>query len=427
MPSNKAPSYIGLLMIILILSLLSRNTSLAVLTLPLLTIVFLTSLLQSREAVSLSVQREIDPSMLGAIRPVRVALTITNLSKNSIRALEITDQLSQGLKLFSGSNQTVTNLRVGGKFTLEYQVLPYSRGLYKIGPADILWSDPLKLFVSTASLGESNALYVYPEQHPVKVRITPRKTGTWWGSTPSKRSGAGMEFYGVRDYQPGDELRSINWKATARLARIVTNEYETERAADTVLILDAGRLSGSLLDTKSILDYEAEAALAVASFLLSGGNRVGLILHGRFRHWLYPGFGTRQYLKLRDQLVLAREGDSEIPLKFLVSQLAPMILSPGSQIILVGHAFSSGLAEAIISLQSLGYDVTAILVQPYHREEGAITPASLAGRMVLMEAGETADEVQRLCPTVNWRVNEPLDQTLRRLNLWIRRPGVFAR
>ncbi len=414
-------------MIFLILSLLSRNTSLAVLALPLLTIVFVTSLFPSREALSLSVERKIDPPMLGAITPVRVVLTITNRSKSSIRTLEISDHLSQGLKLFSGSNQTVTNLRAGGKFTLEYHVLPCSRGLYKIGPANVLSSDPLKLFVSTASLGEPNALYVYPEHHPVRIRVTPRKTGTWWGSTPSRRAGAGMEFYGIRDYQPGDELRSINWKATARLGRIVTSEYETERAADTVLLLDAGRLSGSLLGTKSILDYEAEAALAIASFLLSGGNRVGLIIHGRFRHWLYPGFGRTQYLKLRDQLMLTREGDSEIPLKFLASQLAPMILSPGSQIILIAHAFSSGLSEAIISLQSLGYRVTAILAQPYLREEGTITPANLAGRMVLMEAGEATDEVQRLCPTVNWRVDEPLDQTLRRLNLWVTRPDAFAR
>ncbi len=414
-------------MFILILSLLSRNTSIAVLALPLLALVFLASLLQPRDSVSIVVHREIDPSTLSAIRPVKVELTIANSSKNSIRALEITDQLSHGLKLVSGSNQTVADLRAGGKVTLEYHVLPTSRGLYKIGPAEILSSDPLKLFSSKASLGDPDSLYVYPEQRPVKVRVSPRKTGTWWGSTPSRRAGVGMEFYGVRDYQPGDELKSINWKATARLGRIVTNEYETERAADTVLLVDAGRLSGSLLDSKSILDYEAEAALGIASFLLYGGNRVGLILHGHFRHWLYPGFGRGQYLKLRDQLMLAREGESEIPLKFLVRQLAPMILSQGSQIILIGHSFSLGLPEAIINLQSLGYYVTTILVQPYRGEEGSMTPASLAGRMALLEMNETTSEVQRLCPTVNWRVDEPLDQVLRRLNLWVRRPDVFAR
>lgn len=412
---------------ILILSLLSRNTSLAVLALPLLALVFIASLLQPRDSVSLTARREIDPSTLSAIRPVKVELTITNSSKNPIRALEITDRLSQGLQLVSGSNQTVANLTAGGKVTIEYHVVPASRGLYKIGPTEVLSSDPLKLFSSTTSIGDPNSLYVYPEQRPVKVRVTPRKTGTWWGSTPSKRAGVGMEFYGVRDYQPGDELRSINWKATARLGRIVTNEYETERAADTVLLLDAGRLSGSLLDSKSILDYEAEAALAIASFLLYGGNRVGLILHGHFRHWLYPGFGTGQYLKLRNQLMLAQEGDSEIPLKFLVSQLAPMILSQGSQIILIGHSFSSGIPEAVINLQSLGYYVTTILIQPYHGEEGKMTPASLAGRMALLEMSETITDVQRLCPTMNWRVDEPLDQVLRRLNLWVRRPDVFAR
>lgn len=414
-------------MVILILSLLTGDSSLAVLALPLLALVFISSVLQPEDSAALFAHREIDPPNLTCVKPVKVRLAITNSSKNPIRGLEITDQLSQGLTLVSGCNQTIAEVKAHSSFTLEYFVRPPSRGLYRIGPVKVLLSDPLKLFASEMTLGGPDSLYVYPEQCPVRVRITPRKTGSWWGSTPSKRAGVGMEFYGVRDYQPGDELRSVNWKATARLARIVTNEYETERAADTVILVDAGRLSGSIIDSKSVLDYEAEAALSIASFLLNGGNRVGLILHGRFRHWIYPGFGRGQFLKLRDQLMLAREGDGEIPLKFLVSQLAPMILSHGSQVIVVGHAFSSGLPEAVINLESLGYHVTTILVQPYREPHGRQTPASLAARITLLDMEVTTADLGRLCPTANWRVDEPLDHVLRRLNLWIRGSEVLAR
>lgn len=414
-------------MALLILALLSRDSSLAALALPLLAIVFFSSLLQPRETIALSVHREIEPPTLTSIIPVKVTLTITNPSKNSIRALEITDQLSPGLRVMSGSNRTLLDLRPHNKVAIEYHVVPSSRGLYNLGPVKISLADPAKLFISESSVGEPSSLYVYPERRPVKLRIFPRKTRSWWGSTPSRRAGVGMEFHGVRDYQPGDEFRSINWKASARLARIVTNEYETERAVDTVLIVDAGKLSRSPIGPKNILDYEAEAALSIASHLLNRGNRVGLILHGRFRHWLYPGFGSGQYLKLRDQLMLAREGDSEIPLKFLVSLLAPMILSQGSQIILIGHSFSTGLPETVINLQSLGYHVTTILVQPYGGKDEAVTPASLAGRMVLMEMEEAVVTLEQLCPTAYWRADESLDQALRRLNLWILRPELFAR
>ncbi len=413
-------------MILLILALLSRDSSLAALALPPLAIVFLSNLLQPRETTMLSIHRVIEPPTLTSINPVKVGLTITNLSKNPIRSLEISDHLSSGLQVTSGSNRTLLDIRPQSKVTIEYHVIPSSRGQYDIGPVKVQFADPAKLFISESTIGEPGLLYVYPERRLVKVRISPRKTGSWWGTTPSRKAGVGMEFHGIREYQPGDEFRSINWKATARLARIVTNEYETERAVDTVLILDAGKLSGSLVGPKSILDYEAEAALSIASFLLNGGNRVGLILHGHFRHWLYPGFGSGQYLKLRDQLMRVREGDSEIPLKFLVTQLAPKILSQGSQFILIGHSFSQGLPEAVINLQSLGYHVTTILIQPYRGKDELLTPASLAGRIAMMEMEKSTVSVEQLCPTAYWRVNESLDLVLRRLNLWIIRPEVFA-
>jgi uncharacterized protein (DUF58 family) len=426
LPVGKAPSYIGLVMALLILTILSRDSSLAVLALPLLAIIFLASLIKPRDTPLLSVHRQIEPSTLTSITPVKVKLTISNASKNAVRGLEIEDQLPPSLKVVAGSNRSLMDLKANCSFELHYEIVPPSRGLYTIGPARTQLADPVKLFISEATIGEPDSFQVYPELLPVKVNIHPHKTGAWRGLAPSRRAGVGMEFHGVRDYQPGDEMRNINWKATARLARIVTNEYETERAIDSVLILDAARISGTIIGPKSILDYEADAALSLASFLLNAGNRVGLILHGHFRHWLYPGFGRRQYLKLREQLTLAQEGDSEIPLRFLVSQLAPMILSHGSQIILVGHLFSTGLPEAVTTLQSLDYQVTAVLVQPYRGKDETMTSASLAGRVALLETEESTSTVERLCPTAYWRVDESLDRALRRLNPWILRPEVFA-
>ncbi len=418
---QKAPAYIGLLMLTLILSLLAKDFSIATLGLPLLAIVFLSALLQPREPAQITAERSVTPQTLNSLEPVKVTLTIVNHSPNRWQTMEVTDQLDRELNLRSGSNRIVLRLSPKSSATIHYQVIPSSRGSFQIGPVRVLRADPLKLFPVGLTLGIADSLYVYPEKHLVRIQTNPRRTGTWWGSTPSKRSGMGMEFYGLRDYQQGDELRDVNWKATARLGKIVTNEFEAERASDTVLILDAGKLSGTRIDSKSILDYETEAAQAISSNLLNNGNRVGLILHGKFRHWLYPGFGTRQYLKLREQLMLAREGDSEIPLRFLAAQLAPMILAPGSQVIILGHPFSMDLPEAVTSLQSLGYSVMVLIVQPYRGKQDLDSPSSLAARIVLIQTEEKMIEVQRLCATAHWRVDESLDKALRGLNFWLKR------
>lgn len=343
-----------------------------------------------------------------------------------LRGIEVEDRIPPKVMVASGSNKRAMELAGHASFVLEYYVRPESRGLYSIGPTTFRLSDPLGLFPLEITPGSPDTITVYPETRSVRMRINPRRTGAWWGSTASRRAGAGMEFYGLRDYHPGDELRNVNWKATGRLSRIVTNEYEAERASDTVILVDAGRLSGFLIDEKSILDYEAEAALSLASFLLNAGNRVGLILHGEFRQWLYPGFGKRQYLKLRDQLMLAREGDSEIPLSFLVSQLAPMILARRSQVVVIAHPFSLDLPEALISLKSLDYQVASILVLPYRKQAGTESPSSLAGRTLMIERDETLSKARQLCPTVTWQVNESLNHVLRRFDLWITRPNLFA-
>ncbi len=370
--------------------------------------------------------REVNPSILTSPGHVKVRLTVHNLSVSRLTGIEIEDTVPPKVIVASGSNKTVIELAGHAKFVLEYYVTPPSRGLYSIGPANIRFSDPLGMFPSEMTTETLDTITVYPETRSVRMRINPRRTGAWSGSTASRRAGAGMEFYGLRDYHPGDELRSVNWKATGRLSRIVTNEYEAERASDTVVLIDAGRLSGFLIDERSILDYEAEAALSLASFLLNAGNRVGLILHGEFRQWLYPGFGKKQYLKLRDQLMLAREGDSEIPLSFLVSQLAPMILARGCQVVVIAHPFTLNLPEALINLNSLGYQVATILVLPYREQEATETSTSLAGRMLMVEKEEIVSEAQQLCPTVIWQVNESLSHVLRRFDLWVTRPKPFA-
>ncbi len=93
------------------------------------------------------------------------------------------------------------------------------------------------------------------------------------GPLPSPRVGEGVEFHAVREYQPGDPLRIINWKATARTGgRIMANEYESERKVDVIFIVDAS-YTGSL-----VFDHLIRAAASLMLNALNNGTSFGLLL-----------------------------------------------------------------------------------------------------------------------------------------------------
>ena len=79
------------------------------------------------------------------------------------------------------------------------------------------------------------------------------------GRLAARRFGGGTELERLREYVPDDELRRINWKATARRGVAISNEYETERSQNVVVLLDAGRLMGAVADGLTKLDHALNA------------------------------------------------------------------------------------------------------------------------------------------------------------------------
>ncbi len=130
-----------------------------------------------------------------------------------------------------------------------------------------------------------------------------------------QRRGQGREFDSLRDYQPGDEKRSICWTATARRARLVTKTYQHERCQAVYLVLDAGRLmlarsADNAFVTK--LDHAASAALALAHVALLSGDRTGLLAYGRTLQARVPAArGSGQLRAMLDRLAVLRGELSE--------------------------------------------------------------------------------------------------------------------
>src|SRR5207249_361941 len=149
------------------------------------------------------------------------------------------------------------------------------KGDFRIGPVRVRSLDPLALGAEDAVLPIDARLVVAPTMEDLRrTKLQPRRTRPWFGQVPSRQIGAGTEFWGVREYAAGDEVRRINWKASARLDRLFTNEYEGERSGDVVIVVDARRESFVGTETDNPIEHGVRAALGIAEHVLASKNRV---------------------------------------------------------------------------------------------------------------------------------------------------------
>ena len=93
--------------------------------------------------------------------------------------------------------------------------------------------------------------------------------------------GLGTEFESIRDYEPDDDIRQVNWRATERMQRPMSNQYRVEQDREVMLLLDAGRLMASPLSGRTRLDVAVDAAVAVALVADVLGDRAGTLAFDR--------------------------------------------------------------------------------------------------------------------------------------------------
>ncbi|MBI1730611.1 DUF58 domain-containing protein [Candidatus Acetothermia bacterium] len=249
------------------------------------------SLLQSTERVT--IRRELDdPLSLGA--PNRVAIEVINRSPLQLH-LEIRDEppyeFGVDQKILHGS------VAPGETLSSDYHATPFKRGLYRFGRVNIRFSSPLALLLLKRNFPLVREARVYPNLVETKKhRILARRNQlVQMGLRLTRLRGTGMEFESLRDYVPDDELRRVDWKATARKGTMTTREYNVERSRNLILILDCGRLMAAREGNLTKLDHAVNAAMLLSYAGVQNDDRVGLItFSSEVMEYLPPGKGKAQ-------------------------------------------------------------------------------------------------------------------------------------
>ena len=270
------------------------------------------------------------------------------------------------------------------------------------------------------------------------LRLTARRAigAQGIGVHHSRSRGAGLEFAQYRAYEPGDELRQIDWKLYARSDRFFVREAERESPLTVWIVLDA-TASMSQRDGGRGTRFDAARRLAacIAELALRQGDRFGLlVLHGDGVRLVSPGNGTRQ----RDQLLLALHGLTAGGVFPAVEKLAPVWerIGAGDLVLALSDGFDEAMIALIERLAAARREVLAIQLLtaeerdfPFtggHRFRDPETGEELLGDTAALRADylQRFGDAQRLLDArldasgirhARYYTDQPLDLPLRRL------------
>jgi uncharacterized protein (DUF58 family) len=211
-------------------------------------------------------------------RDALVAVTLANPGPRPATA-DVIDELPVSIATIEPRHADV-RIAPGASITLEERIVPAERGDLALGPVILLERSPGGLWRRrhVAATGDVLCVHADASRYLRSGVLRPRRVLATLGVRPARERGTGMEFESLRDYVVGDDVRRVDWAATARRGRPVTRLYQHERNRSLLIALDASRLMASIIDGRTKLDFAVDAALALAYGAIAAGDRVGMIV-----------------------------------------------------------------------------------------------------------------------------------------------------
>jgi len=234
------------------------------------------------------------PGSLSLANWSRIRLTFSNPHRRTKLVMRIYDHHPAAVAA-RGLPQTLAlpPQRYAG---IAYEVRPTRRGRMDFGRCELRIRSPLGLWWRRRHAGAEEEVRSYPNYSTISKLLAYEVDNRIQaaGLRLSRRRGEGIEFHQLRDYREGDSLRSIDWKATARMSRLIAREYQDERDQQVVFLLDAGRRMLAQDDELGHFDHALNGMLLMSYVALRQGDAVGVMTISEERSWLPPlkGVGT---------------------------------------------------------------------------------------------------------------------------------------
>lgn len=309
----------------------------------------------------------------------------------------------------------VAELSVGDRATVRSTLPAWVWGTHDVGRMGIEVTEPYGLFRWSGVASDPAAVRVHPTQADLRNLLAPWLVRRLTGAHRSSASGAGVEYADIREFAPGDALRDINWRASARSQELWVSQRHPDRATDVILLLDSFVESGH--DVQKVVGMAIEAAVVLAESHLSVTDRVGLVDLGGVVSWVAPSTGHIQLQRLTDTLL--RSALYSNPTDRDLRIIPPRVLPPRSFVIGLSPLLDSRFIDALFLLAAQGHDVAVVECAPDWADETASRgnePSLLATRFWEAERDVTRDRLAVAGVSVAaWNEGDHIDLVLNEL------------
>jgi len=211
--------------------------------------------------------------------------------------LEIVDELP--FQFQKRDFKLSTTLKPNQKKTLNYSVIPVERGDYSFGYVHVYTSSPLRLIKRKISFNAKQNVKVYPsflQMKKLEFMLLDNKAANI-GFKKIRRIGQSKAFEQIKEYVQGDDVRTVNWKATAKHGQLMVNQYQDERMQTVYTIIDSSRVMKLPFNGLSLLDYAINSSLAFSNIALKKGDKVGLVDFSNTLGKIIPAQGKPSHLQ----------------------------------------------------------------------------------------------------------------------------------
>ena len=325
-----------------------------------------------------------------------VKLMIRNLG-GRIPVFEIVDMVPDVCTVHDGSNHWLLELKKDEEITLSYAIRCHKRGRYLLGPILTRGSDIFHFHSAIKEHTVLNSIAVVPQLIKVKgLPISRHRLLPITGNIPSLTyKGRDFDFQGIREYQPGDEVRAINWRVTAKFTQLATNEFALDQTARLFVVFD------HTTSTERVLEEGVMAALSTAEFLISQRAKVGFFGIGEFVQEIPPAPGKRQLLRINEFLIdtqASRPTSSEV-LKLRIHKRLFPALPPFTHVFFVSPVHSRLILDLLRELTERSHNIVLIIPRLEDEREQRVASfkaSQIANSLLLLERTYVSKQIAKM-------------------------------
>jgi uncharacterized protein (DUF58 family) len=315
------------------------------------------------------------------------------------------------MEITEGELSQWVSLQPGESTELKYSFTA-KRGNFSWKSIRTVVSDPLNLIEIEMLLPEGSSIQVRPPIKKFKsIALRPNNTVHSPGSIPARLGGNGTDFFGVRQYHPGDSLHTLDWRLTARHpGKFFTKEFEQEEIAEIGLILDARPNNELRIREESLFEHSVGATASLAEMFLHQGHRVSLLVFGGKIANVFPGYGKTQLHRILSCLAQVKIEPAGGVLTYF--DFLPIRMFPNHALMIIISPLTAGDRPFFQRLRAYGYQALLVSPDPIDFIHAAVpqdTANQLAIRAASLERQFRLSGIAQLqVPVIDWQVSQPL-------------------